>query len=182
MVSLVRSIIALASDFGLPANFEDCWFWIELPENCCEPLKFIMKYISIQFCEWPGHGRPFHALVVVYSTTQRKTHLKQSTFSHRSPCKTLHQLWIQPAATAKIATVQTRRGCYNTKSLAICPSDGHACLKAMCFYWLWRIERLVWWCEIKYWITPILHLSIWTAAESHWKSLTDKNGGFGVKF
>ena len=39
------------------------WFWIELPENCCEPLKFIMKYISIQFCERPGHGRPFHALV-----------------------------------------------------------------------------------------------------------------------
>ena len=38
------------------------WFWIELPENCCEPLKFIMKYISIQFCERPGHGRPFHAL------------------------------------------------------------------------------------------------------------------------
>ena len=24
MVSLVRSIISLASDFGLPANFEDC--------------------------------------------------------------------------------------------------------------------------------------------------------------
>ena len=38
------------------------WFWIELPENCCEPLKCIMKYISIQFCERPGHGRPFHAL------------------------------------------------------------------------------------------------------------------------
>ena len=38
------------------------WFWIELPENCCEPLKFIIKYISIQFCERPGHGRPFHAL------------------------------------------------------------------------------------------------------------------------
>ena len=137
-------------------SLNSTWFWIELPENCCEPLKFIMKYISIQFCERPGHGRPFHALVVVYSTTQRKTHLKQSTFSHRSPCKTLHQLWIRPAATAKIATVQTR-GCYNTKSLAICPLDGHACLKAMCFYWLWRIERLVWWCEIKYWITPILH-------------------------
>ena len=28
-----------------------------------------------------------------------------------------------------------------------CPAgrrvDGHACLKAMCFYWLWRVERLV---------------------------------------
>ena len=43
-------------------SLNSTWFWIELPENCCEPLKFIMKYISIQFCEWPGHGRPFHAL------------------------------------------------------------------------------------------------------------------------
>ena len=44
-------------------SLNSTWFWIELPENCCEPLKFIMKYISIQFCERPGHGRPFHALV-----------------------------------------------------------------------------------------------------------------------
>ena len=43
-------------------SLNSTWFWIELPENCCEPLKFIMKYISIQFCERPGHGRPFHAL------------------------------------------------------------------------------------------------------------------------
>ena len=45
-------------------SFNSTWFWIELPENCCEPLKFIMKYISIQFCERPGHGRPFHALTM----------------------------------------------------------------------------------------------------------------------
>ena len=45
-------------------SLNSTWFWIELPENCCEPLKFIMKYISIQFCERPGHGRPFHALHV----------------------------------------------------------------------------------------------------------------------
>ena len=44
-------------------SLNSTWFWIALPENCCEPLKFIMKYISIQFCERPGHGRPFHALV-----------------------------------------------------------------------------------------------------------------------
>ena len=44
-------------------SLNSTWFWIELPENCCEPLKFIMKYISIQFCERPGHGRPFHALL-----------------------------------------------------------------------------------------------------------------------
>ena len=44
-------------------SLNSTWFWIELPENCCEPLKFIMKYICIQFCEWPGHGRPFHALL-----------------------------------------------------------------------------------------------------------------------
>ena len=43
-------------------SLNSTWFWIELPENCCEPLKFIMKYISIQFGERPGHGRPFHAL------------------------------------------------------------------------------------------------------------------------
>ena len=43
-------------------SLNSTWFWIELPENCCEPLKFIMKYISIQFCERHGHGRPFHAL------------------------------------------------------------------------------------------------------------------------
>ena len=43
-------------------SLNSTWFWIELPENCCEPLKFIMKYLSIQFCERPGHGRPFHAL------------------------------------------------------------------------------------------------------------------------
>ena len=48
------------------------WFWIELPENCCEPLKFIMKYISIQFCEQPGHGRPFHALLTHWG---RVTHI-----------------------------------------------------------------------------------------------------------
>ena len=45
-------------------SLSSTWFWIELPENCCEPLKFIMKYISIQFCERPGHGRPFHALSI----------------------------------------------------------------------------------------------------------------------
>ena len=44
-------------------SLNSTWFWIELPENCCEPLKFIMRYISIQFCERPGHGRPFHALM-----------------------------------------------------------------------------------------------------------------------
>ena len=44
-------------------SLNSTWFWFELPENCCEPLKFIMKYINIQFCERPGHGRPFHALV-----------------------------------------------------------------------------------------------------------------------
>ena len=47
-------------------SLNSTWFWIELPENCCEPLKFIMKYISIQFCERPGHGRPFHALDYFY--------------------------------------------------------------------------------------------------------------------
>ena len=46
-------------------SLNSTWFWIELPENCCEPLKFIMKYISIQFCERPGHGRPFHALQAI---------------------------------------------------------------------------------------------------------------------
>ena len=45
-------------------SLNSTWFWIELPENCCEPLKFIMKYISIQFCERPGQGRPFHALYI----------------------------------------------------------------------------------------------------------------------
>ena len=44
-------------------SLNSTWFWIELPENYCEPLKFIMKYISIQFCERPGHGRQFHALL-----------------------------------------------------------------------------------------------------------------------
>ena len=43
-------------------SLNSTWFWIELPENCCEPLKLIMKYISIQFCERPCHGRPFHVL------------------------------------------------------------------------------------------------------------------------
>ena len=43
-------------------SLNSTWFWIELPENCCEPLKVIMKYVSIQFCERPGRGRPFHAL------------------------------------------------------------------------------------------------------------------------
>ena len=47
-------------------SLNSTWFWIELPENCCAPLKFIMKYISIQFCERPGHGRPFHALVAFH--------------------------------------------------------------------------------------------------------------------
>ena len=55
-------------------SLNSTWFWIELPENCCEPLKFIMKYISIQFCERPGHGRPFHALISIHSShnTYRK--------------------------------------------------------------------------------------------------------------
>ena len=36
------------------------------PENCCEPLKFIMKYISIQFFERAGLGLPFHALKLLF--------------------------------------------------------------------------------------------------------------------
>ena len=53
-------------------SLNSTWFWIELPENCCEPLKFIMKYISIQFCERPSHGRPFHALLTHWG---RVTHI-----------------------------------------------------------------------------------------------------------
>ena len=54
---------AVHETIGRPlAQFDLILNWTTVPENCCEPLKFIMKYISIQFCERPGHGRPFHAL------------------------------------------------------------------------------------------------------------------------
>ena len=72
-------------------SLNSTWFWIELPENCCEPLKFIMKYISIQFCERPGHGRPFHALPKTkqmasryHSEKQNKSQLRTKTVEKRS--------------------------------------------------------------------------------------------------
>ena len=72
-------------------SLNSTWFWIELPENCCEPLKFIMKYISIQFCERPGHGRPFHALKT-YTQRLPFSGLKGEVVSNEGIKMTTHEV------------------------------------------------------------------------------------------
>ena len=50
MVSLVRSIISLASDFGLPANFEDWSGWLNLIEY--PDLKQSCKDMMDKMANW----------------------------------------------------------------------------------------------------------------------------------
>ena len=73
---IIRLILNQCMKRPVAHSLNSTWFWIELPENCCEPLKFIMKYISIQFCERPGHGWPFHALLNIFF---KKIYISQKT-------------------------------------------------------------------------------------------------------
>ena len=101
-------------------SLNSTWFWIELPENCCEPLKFIMKYISIQFCERAGHGRPFHALThwplqdVVIKLKASKLIIQDSNLS--TPCDIALQWMPQNLSNDKSTLIQVMFGGHQVAS------------------------------------------------------------------
>ena len=91
MVSLVRSIISLASDFGLPANFEDCYYIDGLVQKRRDSIANALElHLSCI--------KPLIYEIIVF-TTQEMLHLYlQASSSEKNPSQTSVCTHERPAA------------------------------------------------------------------------------------